>query len=176
MKSLWDFAVELYQHQQIKTLCLELQDKFEVDVCLLLTMVWLAANNKAVDKQAMRELLHIIADWQQQISLPLRSLRMDIGGYLDGELANFSPNDNSTDVDHIYQQLKQVELAAERFALQRLEQAIVNAAWLPVSHGDSLPRGGDELLCANIQTYLQGFDLIEPAVVDKACGHFIEVV
>lgn len=167
MNGLWDFANELYQHQQIKTLCLELQDKFEVDVCLLLTVVWLAAQHKTVDKQSIAELLHVVDDWQQHITLPLRSLRKAIAG---------SPEKGRcADTDLIYQQLKHVELDAERLALQRLEQAVVTRGWLQgESYGPAQNRDKG-LLCVNVQNYLQDFDLIEATAINKACQCFVDV-
>lgn len=167
MNGLWDFANELYQHQQIKSLCLELQDKFEVDVCLLLTLVWLAAQHKTVDKQSIAELLHIVDDWQQHITLPLRSLRKAIAG--------FPENDNCADSDLIYQQLKRVELDAERLALQRLEQAIMTRGWLQAAGSGPSQNRDKDLLCVNIQNYLQDFGLIEAAAIDTACQCFVDV-
>ena len=53
MNSLWSFSLTLYRAEEVKQLCLELQEEAEIDVCLLLSLVWLGAKGTSLDRPTM---------------------------------------------------------------------------------------------------------------------------
>lgn len=122
MNSLWDFAVDFYQHAPIKTACLTLQDEAAADVCVLLAIVWLGKQGKQLTLAEITLLANTVEVWQQKITLPLRQLRQQLKSFIDG--------DYSLDAEPIYQQIKAAELQAERLTLEQLQVLIDAQGWL----------------------------------------------
>ena len=74
-QSLWDFAVSLYGHAQVKSCCLSLQARADIDVCVLLAVAWLASRGRLLDSAELQSLLAVASPWRQQLMLPIRALR-----------------------------------------------------------------------------------------------------
>ena len=152
MNSLWDFAVDFYQHAPIKTACLTLQDEAAADVCVLLAVVWLGKKGKQLTGAEVTLLVNTVEVWQQQMTLPLRQLRKQIKSFI---------GDDSMDAEPIYQQIKAAELQAERVTLQQLQTFIDAQRWVSdktTSVADMANIGniesiGDPII-ANISVYL----------------------
>ncbi len=113
---LWLFAQELYQQPGVEAACLRLQ-AYGADVCLLLCAAWL--ERRQIDCNATRaEALRQFAQpWQQQVVVPLRQLRQSWRERAAGDDA----------LALLREQVKQLELVAERQQLQRLAQC--SEAW-----------------------------------------------
>ena len=140
MNSLWDFAVDFYQHAPIKTACLTLQDEATADVCVLLAVVWLGKQGKQLTGAETALLVSTIEVWQQKMTLPLRQLRKQIKSFIE---ANYS-----LDAEPIYQQIKAAELQAERATLQQLQALIDAQRWL----SDKTASVADVANIANIES------------------------
>lgn len=110
-KSLWDFSVDLYARPGVADGCLQLQDEWGTDVCLLLTALWLERRGVAATAERVALLQRLAAPWQTAVSTPLRQLRRawKTAAADDAELAE------------LRRQLASLELQAERILLQRLE-------------------------------------------------------
>ena len=107
---LWRFAEALYQCPDVEAACLLLQTQ-GADVCLLLCAAWLERRQVACSDERSEALRNIAQPWQQQVVVPLRQLRQSWR-----ELAQ---SDNA--LTQLREQIKQLELAAEREQLERLE-------------------------------------------------------
>ncbi|MGE6662033.1 TIGR02444 family protein [Pseudomonas sp. NPDC077408] len=109
---LWNFALACYAEPGVEKACLELQ-ALGVDVCLLLTCVWLEIRGVHQNAQRLEELKQLSKDWQSTVVLPLRNLRQAWReqAAIDTELAS------------LRQRVKTLELDAERTQLDRLQQA-----------------------------------------------------
>ena len=140
MNSLWDFAVDFYQHAPIKTACLTLQDEAAADVCVLLAVVWLGKKGKQLTGAETALLISTVEVWQQQMTLPLRQLRKQIKSFIEGNY--------SLDAEPIYQQIKAAELQAERATLQQLQALIDAQRWL----SDKAASVADMVNIANIKS------------------------
>lgn len=121
MNSLWDFAVGIYQHEPIKSACLQLQDTMGADVCLLLTVVWLGKNGRQLTLAEIALLVSTVELWQQKMTLPLRRLRKEVRQLIDSE--------PSLNAKPVYQQIKAAELEAERVSLQQLQAFTDTQRW-----------------------------------------------
>ena len=75
MNSLWSFSLTLYRAEEVKQLCLQLQEEAEIDICLFLSLVWLGANGTSLDRPTMISLYHSIARWQALVTARLRGYR-----------------------------------------------------------------------------------------------------
>ena len=70
--ALWDFAVRLYAEPGVGDACLALQDRFGVDVPLLLWAAWLG---DGADAAALRAGDRAVGPWRARAVRPLRALR-----------------------------------------------------------------------------------------------------
>lgn len=108
--NLWSFALNLYAKPGIETLCLEAQAQ-GADVCLLLCAAWLQQQQKPYNKQLHQALVHSAQHWQEHVIRPLRTLRIQWRTQAQQDPA-LSP---------LREQLKTLELAAEKALLNQLE-------------------------------------------------------
>ena len=108
---LWNHALALYARPGIEAACLELQ-ALGGDVCLLLCATWLQRRAIAFSEARAGQLQAIAGPWQQDVVTPLRALRQQwrTAALHDRQLAA------------VREQLKDLELQAERTLLHRLEQ------------------------------------------------------
>ena len=139
---LWKFAIRLYTRPGVEAACLALQDE-GADVCLLLCAAWLQAGKAAVTPERVQHLQQLAGAWQQQAVTPLRHLRQQwrTAAQHDPQLAQ------------LREQVKALELEAERTLLARLQRASegwmnqgVSGDWLALlapqgtEHHDALQR------------------------------------
>ncbi len=71
----WSFAVEGYGRPGVKSRCLELQDRYAIDVLVLLFLCWRASCADALDGPRIRALLERSAPLARQLIGPLRAAR-----------------------------------------------------------------------------------------------------
>ncbi|MDQ7983509.1 TIGR02444 family protein [Pseudomonas sp. G34] len=107
---LWTFATTLYARPGVEAACLELQAA-GADVCLVLCGLWLDSRGVAYDPEREGQLRRLAEPWQREVVVPLRALRQ---GWCEAALAD-------TELAALRQQVKQLELQAERTQLERLQ-------------------------------------------------------
>lgn len=123
MQDLWNFALELYARAGVEQACLELQEAGN-DVCLLLTGAWLQRRGVRCLDERLQALQALAGPWQREVVTPLRQVRQDwrANAGQDAELAA------------LREQVKKLELQAERILLERLQALAEN--W-PDEAGDN---------------------------------------
>lgn len=126
---LWNFAVSLYARPGVEAACLSLQDQGG-NVCLLLCATWLEARGVKPDASRVAQLQQLAEPWHRQVVTPLRSLRQQWR-----EAASLDPAQA-----HLREQLKALELAAERELLGRLQAASLAWPVAEVAESDWLER------------------------------------
>jgi uncharacterized protein (TIGR02444 family) len=109
---LWTFALRLYTEPGVEQACLHLQDG-GADVCLLLTACWLGRRSAAFDASRLDTLLRVCEPWQEGVVKPLRTLRLNWRAQAQDDPA----------LAGLREQIKALELEAERKLLARLESA-----------------------------------------------------
>lgn len=107
---LWTFATTLYARPGVEAACLQLQAA-GADVCLVLCGLWLDGRGVAHDDEHERQLRQLAAPWQLEVVVPLRKLRQQWR----------QPAQQDPVLDALRQQVKRLELEAEREQLQRLQ-------------------------------------------------------
>ena len=176
-QSLWDFAVSLYGHAQVKSCCLSLQARADIDVCVLLAVAWLASRGRLLDSAELQSLLAVASPWRQQLVLPIRALRNTL------RPSNESPQSQQTPVPHsdieaMYAQLKNLELDAERRQLTQMQQWLENHLLQPArsgpAHASALASG--DCIDANIQCYLSRFAVLKTDTVCETAALFRQYV
>ena len=125
---LWSFSLTTYARPRVEQACLQLQSA-GVNVCLLLCGAWLGQRGVACDEQRLQQLRSVAASWDIDVVRPLRTLRTQwkVGSTQD------------SDLHALREQVKALELEAERHLFLRLESAAQSwpqsaetdlAAWL----------------------------------------------
>ncbi len=132
---LWTYSVSVYEKPGVSTQLIQLQDDFGADVNLLLCACWLGQQQVLISSTQWTVLIKASAKWRAECILPLRSVRRFLGdyvsgghvlgGYVSGGDASGGDAMGSYDrSDNFYQQLKELELEAERWQQDLLYQAL----------------------------------------------------
>jgi uncharacterized protein (TIGR02444 family) len=125
---LWSFSLTTYARPGVEQACLQLQSA-GVNVCLLLCGAWLGHRGVACDEQRLQQLRSVATSWDIDVVRPLRTLRTQWKAAATQD----------ADLQTLREQVKALELEAERHLLLRLESAAQSwpqnaetdlAAWL----------------------------------------------
>jgi uncharacterized protein (TIGR02444 family) len=109
----WRFSLRFYALPEVAPACLALQDEANVDVNLLLFLLFLAEQGRAVTRDDVARLDAAIAPWRSHVVEPLRAVRRRLKtGVGDVSLATSEP---------LRTMVKKIELEAERLEQGRLE-------------------------------------------------------
>jgi len=107
---LWSFALNVYTRAGVEDACLQLQTA-GANVCLLLCGLWLEQRAVSCDEQRL-SLLHALTEpWDTEVVQPLRVLRMQWKTRAVEDVV----------LKGMREQIKSLELEAERVLLSRLE-------------------------------------------------------
>ncbi|MGV6396814.1 TIGR02444 family protein [Pseudomonas caspiana] len=120
---LWSFTLDLYTRPGVEQACLRLQAS-GANVCVLLCGAWLMQRGVPCDSRRMLEIGQLARPWDDAVVRPLRELRTQWrdAAQLDPPLAL------------LREQVKVLELAAERELIARLEK--LSQDWPAVSMED----------------------------------------
>jgi uncharacterized protein (TIGR02444 family) len=125
---LWSFSLGTYARPGVETACLKLQST-GANVCLLLCGLWLGQRGVVCNEQRLQSLRKLAEPWDSDVVQPLRALRMQWKSAATSDI----------ELHALREQVKTLELEAERHLLLRLERSAQNwpqcgatdlAAWL----------------------------------------------
>lgn len=71
----WQYSLEIYSHDKVKDIFLQLQDGFCADINLLLLLLWLDNLGVTIDTHGFGNLLQLSNKWQANVLKPLRQER-----------------------------------------------------------------------------------------------------
>ncbi|HWH88335.1 MAG TPA: TIGR02444 family protein [Pseudomonas sp.] len=139
---LWSFALNVYARPGVENACLQLQTA-GANVCLLLCGLWLEQRAVACDEQRVRLLKALTDPWDIEVVQPLRTLRMQWKARAVDDAV----------VAGMREQIKSLELEAERTLLSRLEGVAQqwarndagSATWLEALTGSAASLNRDAL-------------------------------
>lgn len=137
----WSFSCQIYEHT--KDNLLALQNRYNLNVNMLLFCLWFAANNQGLlSKQDLKQLLTRIHTWHERIVTPLRNLRNGL----------HKAYDNADWAEPIRSEVLATELTAEQIE----ELLIVDAAPKKAQRNRSRTFAQRATqACQNIITYCQ---------------------
>lgn len=121
---LWTTMAKIYAMPGVAPACLELQDRFELDVPLFLAVLQAAGQGRRIDADAIRSLDERCDQWRTEVVRPLRRIRVQLKAnpWMEGR----------PPVVSFRSALKALELDGERLEASVLEEAI---AELPRDEG-----------------------------------------
>lgn len=110
--SFWTFSLKVYAEQAVADVCLNLQDRFDADVNVLLFMLWCADQGRRVSRQEIGAIIDLVTPWQTQVVRPLRLARRSL---------KMPPSDwPLQETEALRRRVKADELEAERLQQQAL--------------------------------------------------------
>lgn len=71
----WRFSLRVYRMPGVAQACLDLQDRCDADVNLLLFCGWSGRQGRELDVQRLRSAMGRVAAWQSQVTAPVRAAR-----------------------------------------------------------------------------------------------------
>lgn len=113
MTGLWEWTLEAYGRDGVQDACLSLQDHYEQNVCLILWGAWCAASGRRPDEETLEAAADTARAWEETTVAPLRAVRRT--------LKKPVPDLDDDARLSVCEQIKAVELAAERALLKQLE-------------------------------------------------------
>jgi uncharacterized protein (TIGR02444 family) len=111
----WRFSLRFYALPHVAPACLALQDEANVDVNLMLFLLFLAESGRAITRDDVARLDAGIAPWRSEVVEPLRALRRRLKSGIGDVTAATS--------EGLRNMVKKIELEAERLEQGRLENA-----------------------------------------------------
>lgn len=127
----WRFSLALYGQPGVARECLELQDKFGLNINLLLFCAWLGRREIALGRDDLEGALRVIASWHDHVVHPLRVVRRQMKLHHD-------------DVAALRAEVQRIEIEAEQ-----VEQAILFDYAQRITS-----RSGSDALTRNVNEYL----------------------
>lgn len=121
---LWSFSLGTYARPGVESACLTLQSA-GVNVCLLLCGLWLEERGTVCNARRLEQLRNIAEPWDAEVVRPLRALRTQWKAAAAADAA----------LHELREQVKALELEAERHLLLRLERVAID--WLQHEGADS---------------------------------------
>ncbi|MEK9719734.1 MAG: TIGR02444 family protein [Quisquiliibacterium sp.] len=147
-EALWQFSLRFYRAPGVAPACLALQDAHQVDVNLLLCLLWRAAQGDCIDPDRLAKLESAVAGWRAQLVAPLRGLRRELKERSALTLPGVAP---------LREKIKALELEAEHLQQQRLAQVALQsdprAAAAPGPANPGTPQDPGELARAHLRHY-----------------------
>jgi uncharacterized protein (TIGR02444 family) len=116
VSAFWDWALGAYREPGVSEACLDLQDGAGQNVPLLLWAAWTAATGRALDADTIEAACDAARAWEGVAVLPLRNVRRTLKKPI--------PDIGDAGREALREQVKAVELAAERYLMADLEALI----------------------------------------------------
>lgn len=130
MSAFWDWGLTAYRAPGVSEACLGLQDEAGQNVPLLLWAAWTAAIGRSLDADTIEAACDAARAWESVAVVPLRTLRRTLKKPI--------PDIGDAGREALRQDVKAVELAAERHLMADLEALIDSATGPPRPAVDAL--------------------------------------
>ena len=108
---LWHYSLSLYAHEEVKQLCIRLQDCYGINVNIVLWCCWYASELGQFNQEFLDTILADNEPWNTQVTCQLRQARQWLRNNHQNEL-----------VQPFRQQLVQLEITSEAFQQEQLYQ------------------------------------------------------
>ena len=128
----WQYSLSVYGRPGVEQPLIQLQDEYGADVNLLLCCCWLGQQGVVLSSEQLSALIKASARWRGECIIPLRGVRRFVK--------------EQAEAGDFYQQLKQLEIDAER-----IQQDLMYQQLQELTSGAG---SADDQACSqNLQTY-----------------------
>ena len=111
----WNYSKQLWSLPEVDTLCLELQNQYDINVNILLFCYWVGSQNLSLSEDDIQTLIDTAQPWQTIIT-PLRDSRKLMQQHLIAIPANM--------VNQTVSNISEMEINAEHMTQISLEKAL----------------------------------------------------
>ncbi len=151
----WDFSLRVYGSEGVPAACLVLQDRYQIDVNVLLFCCWLGASGRgALDAAEMAAVCETVEVWHRDIVRAVRTVRQRLKGGL-----GTAPQELS---EPLRRRIAKIEVDFEHVEQLMLANALTRAA---DERRDAAARLGDAL--DNVGAYFRAVG-VAPDAADTA--------
>ena len=78
----WEFSLSVYSEDSVKKACLDLQDRHDLNVNIILFCCWIAASSRGrLNQEDLSQALFAIRQWHDGITLGLRQIRNHLSDF-----------------------------------------------------------------------------------------------
>jgi len=159
----WDFSVRHYRQPGVADACLFVQDRYGLNVNLVLFCIWAADTGRgALTAADMTAALRRVEDWEAQVIEPLREIRRisrhEALGVPEFLLQAFQPH------------IRQVELEAEQIEQRLLEELVPGPGSATGEAGGAPARDAVSSLTA----YLGALDVVPDAQLSECLSVILQ--
>jgi uncharacterized protein (TIGR02444 family) len=157
----WRFSLNFYRQAGVAEACIALQDDCGVDVNLMLFLLWLAAGERQLSIEAVKELDEAVRGWRELTIIPIRNVRRALKG---------APTLVETGRQEAFRtKIKALELEAERLQQEAL-----------YARSRAAPRGSEAVAPAAARANLAAYESMlgtrfATAAVDRLLSAFAAV-
>jgi len=153
-ESFWDFSVKHYDLPGVADACLALQDRYDLDVNLLLFCLWYGHQQGEFDDALLRDIAGFSGQWADQVVKPLRRARR----WIRKERTRLGlPSDQ---LEQLRTQIKALELRAEHLQQDHLEL-------LSTAHVRASQRPDRKAVRQNLKRYLHSKGIDNNGEIDR---------
>ena len=103
---LWHFSKNIYRKERVSETLLHLQDKFSIDVNMILFIAWLASINRSLTPSDIQDAQKLVSLWRTKVIIPIRNIRRSVRKF--------------SDTEPLYEDVKKLEIATEKEELKIL--------------------------------------------------------
>lgn len=131
----WSYSLTLYVREGVAEACLDLQDRLDLDVNLLLFCCWAGSQGRDLGRGRIGDLMAATRDWRARVILPLRGARRWL-------------KDQTLETGEAAANLRE-DIKARELVAESIQQDILNRVH-PVPKGIASPAA----MAANLKVYL----------------------
>lgn len=143
----WNFSVQIYALPEVEKYCLDLQNKYDADINIILYCLWISEKPVILNQDDIELLIEATRPWQETILKPLRDARKMMKQHI---IAMPSEMMNQT-----ISSLSDMEINAEHMSQLALEKTLdLNLNTVPSTQSPI------ECASTNLSVYLQQLDSI----------------
>lgn len=167
---MWEFMLRVYAQPGVAPACLRLQDVCGVDIPLFLAVLYAAKSGANLNADRIRMLNHQCSGWRRTVVSPLRSIRIEMKSHPWMPLG--------TRVSRLRENIKSLELAAERIQVDFLEEELARLprTETPSTSNDTRTVAMLFLECLSLTAPNQGYEdalLIAGAFSELIVDHYV---
>jgi uncharacterized protein (TIGR02444 family) len=150
----WDFSLSIYRKPGVADACLFVQDRYGLNVNLVLFCVWIAdSGGGALTAAHIGKALRRIADWEEHVIMPLREIRRtcrrEALGVPEFLLQLFQP------------QIETAELEAEHVEQLVLAELARSLAPSALASSDDAPDAPASDAVRSLKAYVDELDIVQ---------------
>lgn len=159
----WNFSIEFYSSPAVAEACLELQDRYNLDVNLLLFCFWYSRDYGKFQQDILQSVSEFSKKWKCNVVQPMRSARRwmktNASSLLSGQSEEYSA---------LREGIKEYELQAEKFQQLSMEKIVRESN--PVPSAET----GRHLLLDNLHMLFEVHSIANEIRNDQQLARLIE--